>query len=158
MLRTALALGLVNSLALGCAVRSGRGVGYAELQSQRCGHLPDDRAEVRATVRDEKGQPVAGIHVYLLPADDRHGTEPVIARTGADGVATLIGHGGFYALAVVFVGFEPQSRLMRLAEGCSGSADFVLHVLRVEGLSVATEPSNNQMQRTKPAQTIALRR
>lgn len=158
MRRVALTLGVLSSIAIGCAARSRPIVGYAEMENRSCGHLPSGETEVRTIVRDEEGRPLQGIHLYLLPADDRHGIQPLLATSGSDGSATVRASDGFYAAAAVFVGFEPQSRLVQIADGCSGTLTFTLRVLQVEGLSTAGGRDNKQLQRTRPTQAIGARR
>ena len=157
MRRVALTLGLLSSITIGCAARSRQVIGYAELENRTCGHLPSGETEVLTIVRDEEGRPLRGIHLYLLPADDRHGIQPLLATSGSDGSATVRAKDGFYAAAAVFVGFEPQSRLVQIADGCSGTLTFTLRVLQVEGLSAAGGRDNKQSKRMRPAQAIGRR-
>ncbi len=103
-----------------------------------CGEGRSNQGDVAVRVRDQRGQPVPGVHVHLIQADASADAIASVTQgaTDATGTVTLSAAGNhYYSLLVGPVGFVPETRLFLLERGCGGGITVTLRVLQVEGLS-----------------------
>jgi len=99
---------------------------YPRPEQERCATQASGMATLVVQAVDVNGDGLPAVFT-LTPAGEQG--EPISKRSGASGEVTFQPTAGFYALTVVYQGFVPQVRPLKLTGDCTGYEKFTLQVV-----------------------------